>query len=453
MRVWLVNPGEPLPSDSKGARLQRTGQLAEALVARGHEVVYWSGNFNHFTRRNRFPSETVVQHDERYQLRLLRGPSYSKSVSLRRIAHHYRVARRFLRCAGELPSPDLIYASVGPIETSVAAARFALPRGIPLVLDVRDLWPDMYLDAVPRWTRGPARLALWPMDRGIRYACRSATAIIGTGPRFLDWGLAKAGRPQGPLDRHFPQACDSEAPTADLLEGAREFWRRHGIEGSGGALTACFFGAIGKNAEIPTVIEAARRLRNDGRSIRFVLCGAGDLLARCRQMAEGLDNVILSGWVGFPEIWTLMQMSSVGLAPYAAVRNYLDNLTTKPIVYISVGLPVIVTRSTRAVCELVDENECGAVYENENAEQLARQLAVLDDDRERLAGLSRRAKALYESQFTTEKVFGPMVDHLERIKDSQPANSQSGSRQANPIGAIPLGSQETVVDLTRRQDS
>jgi len=421
MRVWLINPGEPLPTDSRGVRVNRTGQLAEALVSRGHDVVYWASNFNHFTRRNRFPSETVLQNGERYQLRLLGGLGYTKTASFRRIAHHYWLAHRFSRCAPTVPRPDLIYSTVGPVETCVAAAKYARPRGLPLVLDIRDLWPDVLLDLVPRWARGPARLALSPMYRGIRYACRNATAIIATSPRFLDWAVAKANRPHRPLDRYFPQAYESKPPSKDLLDGARQFWQGHGLDDAGSQLVACFFGGLGRYFEMPTVIEAARRLRNDGRSIRFVLCGAGDNLARYRQMAEGVDNVIFPGWVGLPEIWTLMRMSSVGLAPYVASENWVDNLTTKPIEYLSAGLPVIVSRETRAVCELVRQNQCGMIYENENAEHLAEVLAALDDDQEQLGCLSRNAKRLYESQFTVEIVFSQMVDHLERIKDSRSA--------------------------------
>ena len=414
MRVWLINPSEPLPSDSKGARLQRTGQLAEALVARGHEVVYWSGNFNHFTKRNRFPSETVLEHRERYQIRLLHGPTYSNAVSLRRIAHHYRVARGFLRCAGGLTPPDLIYSSVGPIETSAAAARFARPRGIPLVLDVRDLWPDVFVDVLPRWTRGPARWALWPMDRGIRYACRSATAIIATGQRFLDWGLAKAGRPQGPLDRHFPQACDSRPPSPDLLDDARELWRRHGIDGSSDAFTACFFGAVGTHAEIPTVIEAARRLRNEGRSIRFVVCGTGDCLAKYKRMAEGIDGVVFPGWVGAAEIWTLMRMARTGLAPYRNSKDFRSSLPNKSIEYLSAGLPLL-SSLTGELERLLAEHGCGVTYAEGDSGSLVTALEKLFDDGARLETMAANAFALYREKFTAEKVYGELCGYLEDL--------------------------------------
>ena len=48
MKVWLFQTSEPLPIKGDNMRLLRTGMMAEALTNRGHEVVWFTGTFNHF---------------------------------------------------------------------------------------------------------------------------------------------------------------------------------------------------------------------------------------------------------------------------------------------------------------------------------------------------------------------------------------------------------------------
>jgi len=414
MRVWLLATGEPVPTDAANPRLHRKGMLAEALVSRGHEVVWWTSTVNHAEKCHRFPRDTVVEFGKEYCVRLLHAPLYKANVSLRRVLSHRCIARKFRRFAPGEPPPDVIVCSMPTIELSVAATRYALARRVPLVLDIEDMWPDVVLDLVPSWARGVGRVALSSMYRGMRYASRNATAIIGLTAPYVDWALAYAARPRSALDRNFPMAYKSDPPPEEALASALELWQRHGIEETGHNLVACFFGTMGRFFEIPTVIDAARRLRADGRSIRFVLCGAGDNLARYQEMAADTDNVVFPGWVEAAEIWTLMRMSSVGLAPYLSIPNFTNNLPNKPIEYFSAGLPII-SSLKGVLSDLLERYQCGVTYENERAEQLAEILAALDDDRERLAQLSKNSEKLYVSQFTAEKVFSEMIAHLEHI--------------------------------------
>ena len=49
MTVWIVNPFDNLPLE--GFRPQRYWLMAEAFVEAGHNVVFWSSDFNHSTKQ------------------------------------------------------------------------------------------------------------------------------------------------------------------------------------------------------------------------------------------------------------------------------------------------------------------------------------------------------------------------------------------------------------------
>ena len=109
-----------------------------------------------------------------------------------------------------------------------------------------------------------------------------------------------------------------------------------------------------------------------------------------------------------------MRSASVGLAPYANIPNYVMGLPNKPVEYLSAGLPVL-TGLHGVLADLLRGHDCGIAYDFGRPDRLADALASLDDDRARLAALSRNAEALYRDCFTADRVFGAMADHFETL--------------------------------------
>ena len=90
------------------------------------------------------------------------------------------------------------------IDLAAWAVRYGRALGIPVIIDVRDLWPDTILDVFPAPLRPLARLALAADFRRARYAFRNATALTAMSNGVLRWALAKACRTVTPSDRVFP---------------------------------------------------------------------------------------------------------------------------------------------------------------------------------------------------------------------------------------------------------
>ena len=220
MRIWLITVGEPLPIDGRGDRLLRTGMLASFLAARGHEVLWWASTFDHIRRAQRFPTDTTVSLRDGSRIRLLRSVGYRRTVSIRRIVEHGGVARKFARQAEYEPAPDVVLCSLPTNELALAATRYGRRHRVPVVLDIRDLWPDLLLDHAPRWGRWPARVLLAPMFRWAREACSGATAIIGVTPGYVEWALDNASRLRSALDQDFPFGYERTAPAPEAMAAA-----------------------------------------------------------------------------------------------------------------------------------------------------------------------------------------------------------------------------------------
>ena len=211
MRIWLVTVGEPLPSDGAD-RLFRTGILADHMANKGHNVVFWSASFDHVRKRQRVGKNTTIVLSPNYQLKLLFAPGYRKNISFARHRNHQEVARQFRAEARRTPLPDVILCSLPTLELCSEAVEFGELNGIPVVLDIRDLWPDVAIDCLPTRFRALGNILFRSMRNSARRSCARATAITGVTDGYVNWGTSQAGRQSGPYDRSFPMAYVERRP-------------------------------------------------------------------------------------------------------------------------------------------------------------------------------------------------------------------------------------------------
>jgi glycosyltransferase involved in cell wall biosynthesis len=418
MHVWLVQPGEPLPCDPGPPRLLRTGLLAEQLVREGHRVTWWATAFDHATKTHRAHEHTEKAFGEAYRLVLLSSPGYRTNISLSRWIDH-RIAGRELRrrLAGEA-RPDVIHCSFPTIELAYEIARYSAATGVPYVVDARDMWPDIFLEAVPAVARGLGRLLLAKDFSMTRTAFRQAAAVTAHAPGFVDWGLAYAGRARGPLDVAFPFAYPTESSDLGKLEAARKEWDAMGVRRAEGAFNVCFFGTFADRDEVDltTVVEAARSIADSLPQVRFILCGSGPRLERIRAAAQGSPNVILPGRIDLARIRALMERSDLGLLPYLPSRDFVISLPNKAVEYLSGSLPVLTSLSGGYLEEVLREGECGRFYEGRNASSLA--LAIREAVADR-AGVERQRSAAgrtFENRFRADAVSSQMIEHLQQVQ-------------------------------------
>lgn len=414
MRVWLVTVGEPLPIDGKGERLHRAGILAGYLKQAGHEVVWWSSSFDHVRKRHRVEKYTAITLENGVDLRLLHGCGYRRNISFERIRDHRQIARQFAELAPTESRPDVIVVSFPTIELSVESVCYGRRFGVPVVVDIRDLWPEIFLEVAPTWARPLANLLLQPLWRAAREALSGANALTGNSPGFVAWGLRQANRSASVLDRHFPFGYLSE-PLSDAEEAvALAFWQAQGVAEAEGTNVVCFFGAFSGQFDMDTVVDTARRLMGAEQNFQFVLCGSGERLEALRKRAGDLPNVIFPGWVGRAEIWALMKLSKFGIAPYQNHVGFTGNFPNKPIEYFAGGLPVV-SCLDGYLREFLAANRCGLYYRPGDVEDLCAVLDRAASSHSDWKEMSVNARKCFSEQFEANKVYGEMTAYLGEI--------------------------------------
>jgi glycosyltransferase involved in cell wall biosynthesis len=408
LKVWLVTVGEPLPYKGSTVRLWRCGLLARELASRGHVVTWWTSDFDH-VRKKFIPEanrDTTFFGD--VDVRYLHGTGYRTNVSLARFVNHLQLGMAFRSQARGEPRPDLVVASFPTIELAYFAVRLARANGAVSVLDVRDLWPDIFLDAVPGPARGVARLLLQPWFWMARQSLRRADSILGVSEGYLDWALGHAGRKRRKADGVYPLAYEATTASQEDADRVRSL---HGVD-----LTrpiAIFAGSFGRTYDLGTIVEAARLLR-DAKSggVQFVLCGMGEQGEAWRRAAKGLDSVIFTGLLSAGELTVLLKASRIGLAAYAPGAP--QGVPNKVIEYLAAGLPVA-SSLTGETQQMLSEEGCGFSYRAGDPGELARKIHGAVGDRQGLENMADNARRVFADRYIASKVFGEMASHLEQL--------------------------------------
>ena len=359
----------------------------------------------------RFITKKVSKDSQRQKIKMsqnldvvcLYARSYHKTVSYSRFMSHIDAARSFRNWLKQTSptSPDIILASFPVEELCFEAAKYAEQRNIPVIMDCRDFWPDIFSEVLPNFLKILAPIALFPLNTKVKRTLKKAHSICGHTASAMFWGLKKANIVKRPSDFHFPFTYDD----ADI---------QHSIENVDnlGRLTFCFVGAISKRSNLEMFVDALSRLTSKERSkIEFKIAGLGDHGVEIRKLALKKDvAVTFLGWLDKPDLQKLMNNSDFGLLPYNRPDFHLS-LPNKLSEYLALGVPIF-SFTEGEVKNFINANHAGIWCEAE-PDKIA---ATISNILER--GVKKNPRyynQIYLKNFSQNLVFKKVENHMEQI--------------------------------------
>ncbi|MFN8582187.1 MAG: glycosyltransferase [Gemmatimonadaceae bacterium] len=306
--------------------------------------------------------------------------------------------------------PDVIFACVPSLELAEAAVEAGAALRTPVVVDVRDPWPDVYLSVLPRVVRPLARHFLSPEYRRLQRIVQGASAVTAVSGDYLQWALQVAERAPTDHDRVFPIGFAVD-PGPPIAWGESVIGRRLSIPDAD--MVVAFGGMFGTSYDLDTVVEAARLLeRTPGHRIRFVIAGDGDKAASLRRRARDLQSLVFCGWLDERDMRALLGRAAVGLAAYAAEAQ--QSLPNKPFEYMASGL-ALVSSLTGELADLIAREGIGRQFTARNATSLARELLWLWQHPEERTQMGARAHHLLSTRYHAARIDQSLAEHLRGI--------------------------------------
>jgi len=407
MNIWLIQTGEPLPIDDSVKKM-RTALLADKLLAKGHSVIWWTSAFDHVKKKWIYTKDTEVQKKNSLKFLALKGTGYKSNVSLMRFIDHRIVARKFSKMANKMAKPDFIIASMPPHDFAYQAVMYANRNNIPVLVDVRDPWPDIFLEHLPSSLRKIAKIFLFNDFSMVKKTMSHANGLVAVTSEFLNWGLKYAGREKSLNDKIFYLGHKSH-PLENKSIVEEKF--RSILEKTHGKFIVLFVGTISGSYHNPLILlQAAEKLSAD-KNIHFVIAGDGDLFEKLKSESKKYDNVSLTGWLNRDEIEFWLKKSSIGICP-ATKEVHLP--TNKAYAYLSAGLPVI-SAFQGDLKILIEKNKIGFYYAPNDSDSLVKSIQKLQEDKFLYQKISDNAMKIFKELFDADMIYENYANHIEQV--------------------------------------
>ena len=410
MKVWILQTGEPLHIDSTGLRPMRAMNLSNALIEKGHQVVLWSSDFDHFSKKHRTGKTSTIQYSENLEIRLISSRGYKSHIGLSRLFDHAQLAFNLRKELKNQTPPDVAFIGYPPIETAWVMTNWLSRKSVPSLLDVKDAWPDVLLRAFPEKLQFLARIALSPYFFISMRTFRKVTGLCSVTQPFLNWCLQKADRPQGAADIVTPLTAPEMKIPESELSTANNWLDEIGIKDSG-QIRGSFVGTINSAFNFEPILKAA-----ENSSIQFVIAGDGPLAGELRNRIKNLPNVIMPGWISQTQSRALANRSTFMLAPLKDLDDFSMSIPNKFYDAMAHGLPII-TSITGVAKDLIEKERIGICYSDSNINELEEKLNGVNFQDETFLNLSNNSRLLFKNVFSFEIVYGKLIEHLKLLAE------------------------------------
>jgi glycosyltransferase involved in cell wall biosynthesis len=414
LNVWIFQTGEPLHFDLVESRPMRAMNLANALELAGHNVVLWSSNFYHQEKRHRVVEGNRILVSPNIEVRLISSPGYRTNIGFQRLWDHAVLAFNLHKeLQAEFVFPDIAFVGYPPVEAAAVMTRWLKIRKIPCVIDVKDMWPSIFLRSIPDAFKPIGKILLAPYFYLGKRAMKEATALTSIADGFLEWAAMFAGRLVLTIDRVVPLTSPNKQISAERLEKASNWWDKNGIK-QDGTPRFIFIGSHTEAFDIDPIRDAAFFMQSTGINCQFIICGNGPSSLRWKEQMAGLNNVYFPGWIDNDKIKALSLRSTATLAPYKNTNDFVMSIPNKIYDAFSLGLPILSSLKGE-VEHLLLSSRAGMIYGKSSDKTLTECLKILINDPGICKEFSNNALSIYSERFSFEVVYGGLVRHLELL--------------------------------------
>ncbi|MCZ7558274.1 MAG: glycosyltransferase family 4 protein [Bacteroidia bacterium] len=352
-----------------GAPAARAYEFSTRWVKAGHRVTVICGIPNHPTGvvqpgyRRQWRKKEIIDGVEVHRMWVYVTPN---SGTLKRSLNYLSFGVTAVLGALRLRHVDVCIASTPQFFAGLAGTVLRTLKRLPLLLEVRDLWPDS-IEAV-QVHKGGVVISL--LRRVERFMYRSADRIVVVSPAFRAH-IEGTNIPPESI-RVVPNGVNT-ALFAPAQRGDRRVL--HDLDGR---FIVAYIGTHGLAHALETAVDAATLLQ-DQSDIHFLFAGEGARKAALKEYAGDAQNITFLDQLPRSEIAVLLGEIDVALVLLRDTPLFATVIPSKMFEIMGTGVPMILGVRGQA-CDILHEAGAGIAIEPENARQLADAVLRLRDD-------------------------------------------------------------------------
>ena len=397
MHILLIHQAFAALNEPGGTRHH---ELALLLAQAGHQVTVVASPVSYLTG-----TRAELGEETQGGVRVIRSYTYAalhKSFVHRVFAFFSFMVSSFW--AGlRVRDVDMVWGTSPPIFQGVTAWALSAWKRVPLLMEVRDLWPAFAVQMGVLTNPVLIRLSEWLE----RFLLGRATQVMVNSPGFLPHVQAKGAQnvalvPNGTDVRMFYPEDDGAT-----------FRRENGLEGK---FVVMYAGAHGMANDLGVVIRAAEQLR-DRSDIALVLIGDGkektNLIEQARALS--LNNVHFIPPVPKSDMGRALAGADACLGILMPVPLYATVYPNKIFDYMAAGRPTILMMEG-VIREVIEAAEGGIYVPCGDADALAQTIRSLANQPESCQRMGKFARAYVETHFDRVTLGQKLVALVESLK-------------------------------------
>lgn len=398
MHILYLHQYFNTPEEGGGTR---SYEFARKLVKLGHKVTIISSSNEMNNTKKIIEGINVVY---------LKVP-YSNHMSFkRRLLSFILFGIRAIFAGLKIKNCGLVFATSTPLTIVIPGILLSFIKRIPLVFEVRDLWPEVPIQMGVIKSKFLIKILKWFEKFTYKYSKHIIALSPGMMKGILDTGIEKD---KITIITNF---CNTEffkpgEPNYKLIKELDSLDKP----------IISYAGAISYTNSVELIIDSAEKLQKKGGKVLFVIAGDGSLKQELENNSKKLElqNVIFLGKINKYEVLELYRRSLACLVLFKKVPVLTTNSPNKFFDAISTGKPII-TNMDGWIGKLIEKYNIGFSIDPDNDNALMNAVnKMINMDKNKIIEMEINARKLAEEKFNSDNMVLQLANIFEKVVEER----------------------------------
>ena len=402
MNVIYLHQYFATPESNAGTR---SYEMAKRLIANGHEVTFvtssafLSGNYELEKGWNYLEIDKIKLH-------VLHLKYSNKDSFVKRILKFVQFSWKSTLKALELKS-DVLLATSTPLTIAIPGLIYSKVKKVPMVFEVRDLWPELpiAIGAI----KNP--LVIWFAKWLEQYTYKNSSKLIGLSPGMCE-GIIRHGIDSNNVTL-ATNSCDTEL--FDVNHSVGEKYKLDSLPFLNGRKLVVYTGTFGLINKVGYLPELALSTNKIDQSICFLAIGDGMekglVIEKARKLGVLNKNLFFFDPVPKTEIVKLLSAADMSLSLFGPVPEMWHNSANKLFDALASSTPIAINYAGWQK-KFIDKYKCGLVISAEDTEESASNLSIFLQDEKTYNKAKEQCKYLAYNEFSRDIMAKRVEDTL-----------------------------------------
>lgn len=359
MKIIYLHQYFATPESNAGTR---SFEMAKRLVKNGHNVTfvtssaYFSDNYNLQHGWNFIEVDGIKLH-------VLHLAYSNKDSFVKRILKFINFSIRSTLKSLSIKA-DVVFATSTPLTIAIPGLIFSKLKKVPLVFEVRDLWPELPVATGVIRNKWVINLATWLE----KYTYKNSKRLIGLSPGMCE-GITRHGIPEGHVTL-ATNSCDTDLFDVDKSIGRNYLNTK--LNFVDGRKLITYTGTFGLINKVGYIVELAKAAQKVDANLCFVAIGDGmekqQVIADAEKAGVLNKNLYILSPVPKTEIVELLSAADLSLSLFGPVKEMWHNSANKLFDALASQTPIAINYGGWQQ-EFINEHNCGLVLDSSDYEK------------------------------------------------------------------------------------